>query len=44
LDASFTKSELVYLLLWVANEQALNAPGADWARYYAEFYMQRYAL
>ena len=35
LDASFTRSELVYLLIWVANEQPLNSPGANWARYYA---------
>jgi hypothetical protein len=35
LDASFTKSELVYLLIWVATEQPLSAPGANWARYYA---------
>jgi hypothetical protein len=44
LGASFTKSELVYLLIWVANEQPLDAPGADWARYYAGFFMQRYAV
>jgi hypothetical protein len=44
LAASFTKSELVYLLIWVANEQPLDAPGADWARYYADFFMQRYAV
>lgn len=44
LEASFTESELVYLLIWVANEQPLNAPGADWARYYADFFLQRYAV
>ena len=44
LEASFTKSELVYLLIWVANEQPLDAPGADWARYYADFFIQRYAV
>jgi hypothetical protein len=43
LDASFTRSELVYLLLRVANEQPLNAPGANWARYYARFFISRYA-
>ena len=43
LDASFTKSELVYLLLRVANEQPLNAPGANWARYYARFFIHLYA-
>lgn len=44
LEASFTRSELVYLLFWVANEQPLYAPGADWARYYADFFLQRYAV
>lgn len=42
LDAGFTKSELAYLLIRVANEQPLEAPGADWARYYAKFFIQRY--
>ena len=36
LDASFTKSELVHLLVLVANEQPLKAPGANWAGYYAK--------
>jgi len=44
LGKSFTKSELVYLLIRVASEQTLDAPGADWARYYAGFFMQRYAV
>ena len=42
LDASFTKSELVYLLLLVAKEQPLRAPGANWARYYAKFFIELY--
>ena len=42
LDASFTKSELVYLLVMVANEQPLTAPGANWARYYAKFFIRLY--
>jgi hypothetical protein len=42
LDANFTNSELVYLLILVANEQPLNAPGANWARYYASFFITRY--
>jgi hypothetical protein len=42
LDANFTQSELVYLLILVANEQPLNAPGANWARYYARFFTERY--
>jgi hypothetical protein len=44
LGASFTKSELVDLLIRVANEQPLDAPGADWARYTADFFMRRYAV
>ena len=43
-EASFTKSELAHLLIWIANEQPLNAPGADSARYYAESFLQRYAV
>jgi hypothetical protein len=36
LDASFTKSELVHMLVLIANEQPLVAPGANWAGYYAK--------
>jgi hypothetical protein len=42
LSAKFTKSELVYLLVTAAGEQALNAPGANWAQYYARFFVRRY--
>jgi hypothetical protein len=42
INASFTKSELVYLLILVANEQPLRAPGADWPNYYAKFFIERY--
>ena len=42
LDASFTKSELVHLLVLVANEQPLRAPGTNWARYYARFFIALY--
>ncbi len=42
LDASFTKSELVHMLVLVANEQPLRAPGANWARYYAKFFLELY--
>jgi hypothetical protein len=42
LDANFTQSELVYLLLLVANEQPLRAPGANWARYYTKFFIDLY--
>ncbi len=42
LNAKFTKSELVYLLVMVEKERALMAPGADWPRYYANFFIERY--
>ena len=42
LDARFTKSELVHMLVLVANEQPLKAPGANWARYYAGFFIRLY--
>ncbi|HWS80921.1 MAG TPA: hypothetical protein VN178_07835 [Rubrobacter sp.] len=42
LDASFTKSELVHMLVLVANEQPLVAPGANWARYYAKKFIALY--
>ena len=38
LDANFTRSELLYLLVLVAHEQPLSAPDANWARYYAKFF------
>lgn len=43
LNAKFSQSELVYLLVWAEKERALKAPGADWARYYARFFLERYA-
>lgn len=42
LDATFTRSALVHLLVLAASEQPLRAPGANWARYYARFFMDRY--
>jgi hypothetical protein len=42
LDANFTRSELVYLLVLVAHEQPLSAPGANWARYYARTFISLY--
>lgn len=40
LHANFTKSELVHMLVLVSGEQPLRAPGANWARYYARFFIQ----
>ena len=42
LEASLTKSELVYLLVSVDREQAAEAPGVNWAKYYARFFIDRY--
>lgn len=42
LNAKFSKSELIYLLVWAEKERSLRSPGADWARYYANFFIERY--
>jgi hypothetical protein len=42
LQANFTRSELIYLLVLVDKEQRLRAPGSDWRRYYAQFFLDRY--
>lgn len=42
LGASFTKAELVYLLVTADKEQVLRAPGADWTKYYAKLLIDRY--
>ena len=42
LNASFTRSELIYLLVLVEKKRTLEAPGADWASYYARFFIDRY--
>lgn len=42
LSAHFTCSELVYLLVLVDKELQLRAPGANWATYYARFFLERY--
>jgi hypothetical protein len=42
LNANFTISELVYLIVWAEKERVLKAPGADWASYYTRFLLERY--
>ncbi len=42
LNAEFTKSELVYLIVMAENERTLRAPGAPWPQYYARFFVDRY--
>lgn len=42
LDASFTQSELVYLLVGFDRELQQTAPGAKWQRFYARKFLERY--
>ena len=42
LNAEFTKSELVYLLVLADKEHPLEAPGSPWPNYYARFFIERY--
>ena len=42
LGATFTKSELVYLLVRLSKQQAFDAPGGKWPRYYARFFVEAY--
>jgi hypothetical protein len=43
LNAKFTKSELIYLIVSADKEMSLMAPGADWPSYYANFFVDRYS-
>jgi hypothetical protein len=42
LQAKLLKSDLIYLLVLADKQQQLEAPGAAWARWYADFLVQRY--
>lgn len=42
LKATFTKSELVYLLVTAEKERGMMAPGSNWPTYYANFFIERY--
>ena len=42
LKATFTKSELVYLLVSADKKNGSVAPGAYWPRFYAKFIIGRY--
>jgi hypothetical protein len=42
LDARFSKSELVYLLISLDRETQRVAPGASWQSYYARALLERY--
>jgi hypothetical protein len=42
LQASLTKSELTYLLVYLSKLQQLEAPGGRWDRYYAKVLVDKY--
>lgn len=42
LNTDLTRSELVYLLVKVDKEHRLNAPEAEWTRYYAGFFIKQF--
>ncbi len=42
LKGSFTKSELVCLLIEADKEHKQKAKGTDWPSYYAQFFLERY--
>lgn len=42
LNMTFTKSELVYLLIAAEKDHALRDPGADWTTYYARFLIKQH--
>ncbi|GHO96204.1 hypothetical protein KSF_062520 [Reticulibacter mediterranei] len=42
LDAKLLRSDLIYLLVLVDKQQKIEAPGAQWERYYADFFVTRY--
>ena len=40
---TFTKSEMIYLMVHLSKQQALEAPQEKWPPYYARYFMERYA-
>lgn len=42
LKASLTKSELVYLMVYLNTRQSAEAPGSKWPYYYARYFAQHY--
>ncbi len=43
LETPFTRSRLVYCLMSAEFEREARAPEADWPRYYAEHFAERFA-
>lgn len=42
LGATFTKSELVYLLVALDHDLKARAPGAEWVGFYTRWFLERY--
>ena len=42
LEAKLLKSDLIYLLVLADKQHNLEAPGSQWERYYADFFVSRY--
>jgi hypothetical protein len=42
LEAKLLKSDLIYLLVLADKMQHMEAPGGQWERYYANFFLNRY--
>ena len=42
IDADMTRSELIFNLVRAENERMDDAPGANWQRYYSQFFIDRY--
>ena len=42
LEATLLKSDLIYLLVLVDKQQKSEAPGAQWEKYYTDFFAMRY--
>jgi hypothetical protein len=42
--ANFTRSDLIYLLVKLEKTRALDAPGSDWAYFYARLLVRNYTV
>ena len=42
INAGFTTTDLIYLLVMVEKEREIEAPGSDWLMYYSNFFIERY--
>lgn len=40
---TFTKSEMIYLMVHLSKAQAINAPDKKWPRYYAQYFVEHYS-